>query len=211
MKNKKVEKVLKETGSRKQLIEAIKKMNKEINRRYKTFEASEDEGSDFFTNQKEMFKMLTGTKSEKRIATGNLSRFNLKRLTDIYTTSKNFLNSKWSTTEGREEIYKKRKDTLRQHGYDLTDQQYDTFLSLMSNEKIKAILDAKLLPSDQVLELTMDDNDKEKILKMANIISDELDSTKFYNLNGSDMEELLEVLMWDTDYENNAIYQKVRK
>lgn len=196
---------------KKELIESIKKMNKEINRRFKTFKESDDEGSEFFTRQKEMFKMLTDTKSKNRIATGNLSRFNLKRLTDIFTTSKNFLSSKWSTSEGREEIYKKRKETLRQHGYDLTEQQYDTFLSLMSNEKIKAILDAKLLPSDQILELTMDDNSKERIQKMTDVIYNDLDSTKFYYLNGSDMEELLEVLMWDTDYENNNIYQKVRK
>ena len=211
MKNKQVEKVLKKVGNRKQLIEEIKKMNEEINRRYKAFEASEEDDSDFFANQREKFKMLTGTKSEDRIATGNLSRFNLKKLTDIYTTSKRFLYSKWSTTEGREEIYRKRKETLKQHGYDLTDQQYDTFLSLMKNDNVYSILQASLLPSDQIISLTMDDNNKEKILKMADIIADKLDSTKFSKLDPGDVEMLLEVLMNDPDYENNAIYQKVRK
>ena len=92
--------------TRAQLISEIRANFTEINIRASDIKREVEETgtpSEFLSNQQNIFKALTNTVSRNKISTGNLSKFNKTRLNDILEQQRLFLNSKWSTAEGREE------------------------------------------------------------------------------------------------------------
>ena len=209
-----VDKIKSRFGSKQGAINKIKDMFKLINIRYKNFEQSGEVESNFFDNYRERFKALTKTKSQDKIATGNLSRMSYKQLDNIINTAESFLWSKFSTKEGRDEIKRKKVDSLRQGGYDLTEKQFDVFVSIMSNPSFKDLLEQKVLDSDQILEAVMDNNNSSNLTKALDIIVDELNDytskTNIYKADAYELKELLDVLMNDDDYQNSDIYRQMK-
>ena len=209
-----VDKIKTRFGSKQGAINTIKDMFKLINIRYKKFEQSGEVESDFFDNYRERFKALTKTESKDKIATGNLSRMSYKQLDNIINTAESFLWSKFSTKEGRDEIKRKKLDSLRQGGYDLTEKQFDVFVSIMSNPSVKDLLEQKVLDSDQILEAVMDNNNSYNLTSALDIIVDELNDytskTNIYKADAYELKELLDVLMNDDDYQNSDIYRQMK-
>lgn len=211
---------------KKELIESIKKMNEVINERFKTLTehlTKKGEDMDFLNTQRKKFQLLTNTKSEKRIATGNLSRFNKTRLEDIERASNNFLNSEWSTISGRERINEKRKETFRQKGYNFTDNQYNTFIKVMGNKTFQELMEVNYYDSEQIMDnIITDDLDSNDLLRTLDTLDEEVDLNKLSNLQGSEIRDLLEDILTqrteqDEDgndilaYTNSDSYKKIKK
>ena len=211
---------------KKELIESIKKMNKVINERFKILTehlAKTGEDTDFLDTQRKKFKLLSNTKSEKRIATGNLSRMNKTRLEDIERASKNFLYSEWSTISGRERINAKRKETFRQKGYNFTDKQYNTFIKVMKNKTFQELMEVNYYDSEQIMDnIITDDLDSNDLLRTLDTLDEEVDLNKLSNLQGSEIRDLLEDMLTqrteqDEDgndilaYTNSDSYKKIKK
>lgn len=211
---------------KKELIESIKKMNEVINERFKTLTehlAKTGEDTDFLDTQRKKFKLLSNTKSEKRIATGNLSRMNKTRLEDIERASKNFLKSEWSTISGRERINEKRKETFRQKGYNFTDNQYNTFIKVMGNKTFQELMEVNYYDSEQIMDnIITDDLDSNDLLRTLDTLDEEVDLNKLSNLQGSEIRDLLEDMLTqrteqDEDgndilaYTNSDSYKKIKK
>lgn len=211
---------------KKEIIESIKKMNEIINERFKVltdYLTKKGEDTDFLDTQRKKFKMLSNTKSEKRIATGNLSRMNKTRLEDIERASKNFLNSEWSTISGRERINAKRKETFRQKGYNFTDKQYNTFIKVMGNKTFQELMEVNYYDSEQIMDnIITDDLDSNDLLRTLDTLDEEVDLNKLSNLQGSEIRDLLEDMLTqrteqDEDgndilaYTNSDSYKKIKK
>ena len=94
--------------NRKELIAIAKYNNKLINESIDALRGwDEDETINYINEKKQMFADITGTKNKRKVATGNLSKYNKKKLKLIINKQKLYLNSKWSSPEGREEIFEK--------------------------------------------------------------------------------------------------------
>ena len=184
---------------KKEIIESIKKMNEVINERFRVLSeylTKKGEDTEFLDTQRKKFKLLTNTKSEKRIATGNLSRFNKTRLEDIERASKQFLYSEWSTISGRERIKQKRLETFRQRGYDLTETQYNTFIKVMNNKMFQELMAANNYDSEQVLDNIMTYNLKsDDLLNTLNTLEQEINLNKLTNLSGAEIRDLIEDML----------------
>ena len=144
--------------TRAQLISEIRANFAEINiRAFDIKREVEETGipSEFLSTQRSIFKSLTNTVSRNKISTGNLSRFNKTRLSDILEQQKLFLSSKWSTPEGREEIRQRQFETLQTRVPNLTEEQFDNMRGFFA--KVDNIYDvfveSGLLTSDQVVDM----------------------------------------------------------
>lgn len=211
---------------KKELIESIKKMNEVINERFKTLTehlAKTGEDIDFLDTQRKKFKLLSNTKSEKRIATGNLSRMNKTRLEDIERASRNFLNSEWSTISGRERIKQKRLDTFRQRGYNFTETQYNTFIKVMNNKTFQELMETNNYDSEQVMEnIITDDLKSDDLINTLDTLEQEINLNKLNNLSGAEIRDLLEDMLTkrtEQDENGNEVlayslsdtYKKIKK
>lgn len=194
------------------LIEAIRSNMAEINERVEELRNEVAETgikSDFLSNQLNIFRALTKTKSKKRVATGNLSRFNKMKLNDILEQQKKFLNSKWSTKEGRQEIDARRRQSFRNRGYDLTDEQYNIFTRLMSDDTLSQLREQKLLDSWQVLDVVYDNDpaNKQKVMDSIDFINENLDYTK---MESYEIKQIMEGYITGIDIETLDVYQKYK-
>ena len=84
-----------------QLISEIRENFREINIRASEIRSEAEETgiqSEFLSNQQSIFRALTNTVSRVKFSTGNLSRFNKTRLTDILAQQRLFLASQWSAS-----------------------------------------------------------------------------------------------------------------
>ena len=141
-----------------QLISEIRANFTEINIRASEIKSEVEETgikSEFLSNQQSIFRALTNTVSRNKISTGNLSRFNKTRLGDILEQQQHFLNSKWSTPEGREEIRQKQFETFQQRVAGITEESFDNIRAFFSksNNIYAALIESGLLTSDQVVDM----------------------------------------------------------
>lgn len=213
---------------KKDIILKIKEMNKVINERFKVLQdyfktSGEEDYSDFLKTQRNKFKLLSGTKSKNRIATGNLSRFNKTRLEDIERASEKFLKSEWSTISGRERIEAKRVETFRQRGYDFTKTQYKTFIKVINSPIMQELVEANYYDSEQIIDdlLSSDNLNSEDLLRTLDNLDDEINLNKLSQLSGSDISDLLEDMLTQRTieingenvlaYQHSDIYEKIKK
>lgn len=144
--------------TRAQLISEIRANFTEINIRASDIKREVEETgirSEFLSNQQSIFRALTNTVSRNKISTGNLSRFNKTRLSDILEQQRLFLNSKWSTPEGREEIRQRQFETFQQRVPNITEDEFDNIRAFFSrsNNIYAALVESGLLTSDQVVDM----------------------------------------------------------
>ena len=116
--------------------------------------------TDYIEEKTAMFAQLTNTKNVRKIATGNLSKFNKKKLKLLITRQKQYLGSKWSSVEGRKEIFEKSYKTLLNTHPDLTRQQLKNFQQLMSDlpQIGNELKEQNYLPSNQLIEIAKNYN-----------------------------------------------------
>lgn len=142
--------------NRKELIHVARYNTKFVNERIKTLkEWDESETINYIEEKTAMFAQLTNTKNIRKIATGNLSKFNKKKLKLLIIRQKQFLGSKWSSVEGRKEIFEKSYKTLLNTNPDLTRQQLKNFQHLMADlpQIGNELKEQNYLPSNQLIEI----------------------------------------------------------
>ena len=144
--------------SRAQLISEIRENFREINARASEIRSEVEETgirSEFLSNQQSLFRALTNTASKVKFSTGNLSRFNKTRLSDILEQQQLFLNSKWSTPEGREEIRQRQFETFQHRVPGITEESFDNIRAFFSrgNNIYAELIESGLLTSDQVVDM----------------------------------------------------------
>lgn len=144
--------------SRAQLISEIRENFREINVRASEIRSEVEETgipSEFLSTQRSIFKSLTNTVSRNKISTGNLSRFNKTRLNDILEQQRLFLNSQWSTPEGRAAIRQRQFETFQQRVPGITEEAFDNIRTFFSrgNDIYAALVESGLLTSDQVVDM----------------------------------------------------------
>lgn len=144
--------------SRAQLISEIRENFREINVRASEIRSEVEETgirSEFLSNQQSIFRALTNTASKVKFSTGNLSRFNKTRLNDILEQQRLFLNSRWSTPEGRADIRQRQFETFQQRVPGITEESFDNIRAFFSrsNNIYAALIESGLLTSDQVVDM----------------------------------------------------------
>lgn len=174
----------KQKQNKNELRMLIRKQMAEINRRVSEY-VDELKGkinlSDFLTTQFNVFRELTGTKSKKhRIYTGNLSKMSYASLNDIIEQQDVFLKSKYSTKESRAETERKRRATLREKGYDLTENQFDFFVDMINNDSVSQLVADRVYTSGQILDIvsSADEYYLSHFLDKIRVMSSELNTAK---------------------------------
>ena len=157
--------------TRRELISEIRANFTEINIRASDIKREVEETgtpSEFLSNQQNIFKALTNTVSRNKISTGNLSKFNKTRLNDILEQQRLFLNSKWSTAEGREEIRQKQFETLQSRVPNMTEEEFDNLRGFFGKNKdiiYSVLIEYGLISSDQVVDIMMEGVTDMELLK----------------------------------------------
>lgn len=147
--------------NRKELIAIAKYNTKLINESFKALQGwNEKETIDYIKEKNAMFASLTKTKNidrykNIRVASGNLSRMNKKQIRKIIYKQKLYLNSKWSSPEGREEIFEKQYQTLKNTYMGLTRENVKNFQQFMA-ERTEYVteIENQFLPSSNLMDLT---------------------------------------------------------
>lgn len=144
--------------SRAQLISEIRENFREINTRASEIRSEVEETgiqSEFLSNQQSIFRALTNTASRVKFSTGNLSKFNKTRLNDILEQQRLFLNSQWSTPEGRAAIRQRQFETFQQRVPGITEEEFDNIRTFFShgNRIYAELVESGLLTSDQVVDM----------------------------------------------------------
>lgn len=144
--------------SRAQLISEIRENFREINIRASEIRREDIQTgtqSEFLLNQQSIFRALTNTVSRVKISTGNLSRFNKTRLSDILAQQRLFLRSRWSTAEGRAEIRQRQFETFQQRVPGITEEEFENIRTFFShgNRIYSELLESGMLASDQVVDM----------------------------------------------------------
>ena len=144
--------------SRAQLISEIRENFREINARASGIRSEVEETgirSEFLSNQQSIFRALTNTASKVKFSTGNLSRFNKTRLNDILEQQRLFLNSQWSTPEGRAAIRQRQFETFQQRVPGITEETFDNIRGFFSedNRVYSELVESGLLASSQAVDM----------------------------------------------------------
>ena len=144
--------------SRAQLISEIRENFREINTRASGIRSEVEETgirSEFLSNQQSIFRALTNTASKVKFSTGNLSRFNKTRLNDILEQQRLFLNSQWSTPEGRAAIRQRQFETFQQRVPGITEEAFDNVRGFFSEENrvYSELVESGLLASSQAVDM----------------------------------------------------------
>ena len=144
--------------TRAQLISEIRANFTEINIRASDIKREVEETgipSEFLSNQRSIFRALTNTVSRNKISTGNLSRFNKTRLSDILEQQRLFLSSAWSTPEGREEIRQRQFRTFQQRVPNITEEEFDNIRTFFASDNriYSELVESGLLTSNQVVDM----------------------------------------------------------
>ena len=144
--------------SRAQLISEIRENFREINTRASGIRSEVEETgirSEFLSNQQSIFRALTNTASKVKFSTGNLSRFNKTRLNDILEQQRLFLNSQWSTPEGRATIRQRQFETFQQRVPGITEEAFDNVRGFFSEENrvYSELVESGLLASSQAVDM----------------------------------------------------------
>lgn len=179
---------------RKDLMMEIRKNMEEVNKRVQLIKKDQEskgkKESDFVNSQYNKFRALTGTKSKNRIATGNLSRFNKKKLNDILHQQRLFLDSKRSTLEGRAEIESKSRDTFKKKGYNFNDKEWELVTDMLSNDLVSQLNQSRLLSSDQIVDIVKD-YDVNKMKNFSNALETMNDKLKLHEMEEHEIADLL--------------------
>lgn len=191
----------------KELAQLIRENMVEINARVKDLKEDELQTgikSEFLNNQLTALRAITKTKSKNKVATGNLSKFNKTRLQRILLQQKLFLGSKWSTKEGREEIFNQQLKTLQNTNPDLSAQDLRNFQSLMSsnNNILNSLLEQARISSDQLLEIAKNYDDA-SIVKTFSEMKTQLTEKQLYDIGvGNYKDFVTNYLNQDKDMKN---------
>ena len=140
---------------RQMLITEIKTNMTEINKRYKELRELERQGDaplDFINTTISNFREATGKtpKTNRVIPLGRLTDYGVRRLKTLIIQQEKFLNSKWSTSEGRSEIFQKQYETFTDT-YDVSTENYKKIVKVLGSKAFRGLKDFNV-PSDVIIE-----------------------------------------------------------
>lgn len=198
--------------ARKALIDKIKTDMTEINRRFKEIQEEERQSgvpSEFINSQRVAFSQLTKTKSKYKFATGNLQKMSVKSLKAIERQQKAFLKSKWSTPEGRSEIFQKQYETFSDT-YDVSRENFEIIHKVLGSENFRGLKD-KIPPSRAVVEYLQEEGfDKKQAVTDAIIKFDTLptDARIFIGNNIARSKRMLHYFINNPGKEGREAYEE---
>lgn len=145
--------------TKKQLQEYIRKEMKKVNRSIALLQRETETNmseSAFLKQSLNQFRTATKTKSKRKVATGNLSRFSKKQLIDLANLQRQYLSNPRSTAKGRKAIFEKQFATLQKSQPEITRKQLKNFQKVMAekSEAISTIISARYLGSEQLIEIS---------------------------------------------------------
>ena len=197
------------------MADEIRETMKEINKRVKEIELEEKRTgikSDFVKSQKIIFGQLTKTKNTRKISTGNLSKLNKNTFLAIKRLQKSFLKSKWSTKEGREEIFNKQYETFSET-YDVSKEQYKSIVEVLGSENFRNMGDFRP-PSEAVMEVYRN-NQKVSSSDVTNAIGKystlSQEERKFIGGNVTRNQIMMEYFIANPDIEGNEAFEEAFK
>lgn len=85
-------------------------------------------------------------------------------LDDLNENLKHTIKSKWSSAEGREEIFQKQMAAFKAQGYALSRDELKTFQKIINSDEVQKLIEAKVLDSFQVLNTVYDRSESDKII-----------------------------------------------
>lgn len=164
--------------SKKELQALVKKKMKAVNKSVERIRKEEERAvieSSFLSSKLTAFRQITGTKSVKRVATGNVSRFSKKKLIDIINLQDAYLSNPWSTVKGRKEIFERQYRTLNAGEMKISRKQLQNFRYLMGKrgDVIDEMRENGYLDSEQLLNISKTYN-AENIISASDEIVDVL-------------------------------------
>lgn len=196
--------------SRAQLISEIRENFREINTRASEIRSEVEETgirSEFLSNQQSIFRALTNTASKEKFSTGNLSRFNKTRLNDILEQQRLFLNSQWSTPEGRAAIRQRQFETLQQRVPNMTEEQFDNLRGFFGRNQdtiYASLIESGVLTSDQVVDMISDGiTDSELISALERI--EECDSNGTISFNEIPRANIRRFIQYTAENPNESV------
>lgn len=197
------------------MADEIRETMKEINKRVKEIELEEKITgikSDFVKSQKIIFGQLTKTKNTRKISTGNLSKLNKNTFLAIKRLQKSFLKSKWSTKEGREEIFNKQYETFSAT-YDVSKEQYKSIVEVLGSENFRNMGDFRP-PSEAVMEVYRN-NQKASSADVTNAIGKystlSQEARNYIGSNVTRNQMMIEFFIANPDIEGNEAFEEAFK
>lgn len=197
---------------RQQLIGEIKTNMTEINRRFREIQTEERQGgvsSDFIKSQKVSFSQITKSKNKYKFGTGNLQKMSVKNLKALQRLQKNFLKSKYSTKEGRTEIFEKQYATFSDI-HDVSKESYKKLVSVLGSKNFRNLGEFRP-PSEAIIEYLKDEGfDKEKDVISALTKFDTLppDARNYIGNNIARSKRMLAYFVNNPSEEGREAYEK---
>ena len=180
--------------SKKELQAMVKKKMKAVNKSVEGIRKEEERSaieSSFLSSKLTAFRQITGTKSVKRVATGNVSRFSKKKLIDIINLQDAYLSNPWSTAKGRKEIFERQYRALNAGEMKISRKQLQNFRSLMGKrgDVIDEMRESGYLDSEQLLNISKTYN-AENIINASDEIV-EVIGNDIYKINSGDFPDFV--------------------
>lgn len=198
--------------ARKTLIDKIKTDMTEINRRFKEIQEEERQSgvpSEFINSQRVAFSQLTKTKSKYKFATGNLQKMSVKSLKAIERQQKAFLKSKYSTPEGRAEIFQKQYETFTDT-YEVSRENYKKITKVLGSKAFRGLKEFNV-PSDVIIEY-LNDNGYDKSQAVVDALPKfstlPPDAMMFIGHNIARTKKMLDYFINNPDKEGREAYEE---
>lgn len=198
--------------ARKALIDKIKTDMTEINRRFKEIQEEERQTgvpSEFITSQKVAFSEITKAKNKYKFATGNLQKMSVINLKALQRKQKAFLDSKWSTPEGRAEIYKKQYATFNDT-ITITKEDYDKLRRVLGSKNFRGL--SEYQPPSQAIVEYLKENGWNKyqavvdaVLKFSGLPPE---ATEFLGKDLARIKRMLDYFIKHPDKEGKKAYEE---
>ena len=134
----------------------LKKNISEINRLYAEAKREGHENLSLFANFREMFAQVAGSDAKRGIIKLGKASTSAKKAEDLLALSERFLQSKWATPKGREEIFTQSFKTSRQR-YNVNKKTWLRSLDILQNDVFSELIELTSMPSDVVFELVKEE------------------------------------------------------
>ena len=134
----------------------LKKNISEINRLYAEAKREGHENLSLFANFREMFAQVAGSDAKRGIIKLGKASTSAEKAEDLLALSERFLQSKWATSEGREEIFSQSFKTSRQR-YNVNKKTWLRSLDILQNDVFSELIELTSMPSDAVFELVKEE------------------------------------------------------
>lgn len=178
--------------NRQQMLNEIKHNASVINGRYDDALLNDYMRTDFFTGQVDKFNTIMGTNRKYRPDFSKADKLSDTQLADLLQQQKLFLNSKWSTKKGREEIEEKQFNTMKKNYPNLTKKGFKLIQQLLSdNGALAELREVKQLSSEQIIDIALRSDFKSNREQIAIAINRLSESDSFNGKKNSQIIDLI--------------------